>query len=151
MSELENQPVFRSFEFDKPARTLLRSQNLPVSDLPGEQITFYELLHEKKRVAIGATQFLEKEGLLRSVAVDPKAQNRGYGSKLVKRLMDVAREESLQELYLLTTTAEGFFEKFGFCTLNRDQTPTSIRSTEEFRSLCSESAVLMAKQLEHEE
>lgn len=151
MSETKENLVFRSFDFDESARTLLENQGLPVSDLPEEHTTFYELLHENDRVALGAIQFLGETGLLRSVLVEPDVRNCGYGTELVMRLIDVARTGMIQELYLLTRTARRFFEEFGFRALDRDRAPSVIQSTEEFDNLCSSGTVLMVKGWQEEE
>jgi amino-acid N-acetyltransferase len=50
-------------------------------------------------------------------------------------------------LYLLTTTAEHYFPRFGFTEVGRDAVPQEIRDTLEFRSACPESAVAMARPL----
>ena len=50
---------------------------------------------------------------IRSVAVDPAAQGHGFGSLLVTRVLEVARELGIQRLFVLTFET-AFFERFGF-------------------------------------
>ena len=50
-------------------------------------------------------------------------------------------------VYLLTTTADGFFPRFGFSRITRDDVPDSVKGSVEFRSACPASAVVMRKVL----
>jgi amino-acid N-acetyltransferase len=50
-------------------------------------------------------------------------------------------------VFLLTTTAERFFPKFGFEQIARDEVPASVKASVEFRSACCASAIVMRKQL----
>jgi amino-acid N-acetyltransferase len=58
-----------------------------------------------------------------------------------------ARSKGVTDLYLLTTTAEGFFERLGYRRVVRENAPEAIRQTKEFSGLCSSSAAFMAKVL----
>jgi amino-acid N-acetyltransferase len=59
-----------------------------------------------------------------------------------------ADRQGIKTLYLLTTTAEGFFLKRGFLRIEREGVPAEIRSTEEFKSLCLATALCMARQID---
>jgi len=48
-------------------------------------------------------------------------------------------------MYLLTTTAEAFFELLGFRRIERHAAPPEIQRSAEFSSLCPSSATVMAK------
>jgi amino-acid N-acetyltransferase len=50
---------------------------------------------------------------IRSVAVDPAAQGHGFGSGLVLRVLEVARELGIRRIFVLTFET-AFFERFGF-------------------------------------
>lgn len=82
-------------------------------------------------------------GLLRSAVVDATARNTGVGGQLVERAIDTARSSGLKTLYLLTTTAENYFPRFGFDVADREQAPESIRETTEFTTACPASATMM--------
>ena len=43
--------------------------------------------------------------------------------------------------------AEPFFRSLGYATVNRESVPEPIRTTAEFSTLCSATAVVMAKEL----
>ena len=58
-----------------------------------------------------------------------------------------ARSREVKALYLLTTTAEGFYTKQGYQTMDRNAVPVVVRETTEFRSICSSTAKCMLKRL----
>ena len=83
--------------------------------------------------------------LLRSVAVDPDHRGRRLGERLTAAALDRATGLGLDAVYLLTTTAERFFPRFGFETIARDVVPPAIRGSVEFTSACPASAVVMRR------
>jgi amino-acid N-acetyltransferase len=50
-------------------------------------------------------------------------------------------------VFLLTTTAEAFFPKFGFEQIQRIDVPISLQASVEFQSACPASAIVMRKRL----
>ena len=65
----------------------------------------------------------------------------------IKLLVHLARTRGVAEIYLLTNTAERFFERVGYQRMPRDSAPAAIRTTQEFAALCPASAALMRKRL----
>jgi len=59
----------------------------------------------------------------------------------------VAGKAGVQELYLLTMTAEPFFAKRGYGRVDRAKAPAALQGTTEFVSLCPVSSVCMMKRL----
>jgi amino-acid N-acetyltransferase len=88
------------------------------------------------------------EALLRSAVVDPDRRGSGLGNELVAGLLDRAGKRGIREVYLLTTTAERWFPRFGFARVPREDVAPSVRASEEFRGACPESAVAMRLVLE---
>lgn len=88
------------------------------------------------------------DGLLRSVAVYPKARGTGIGWRLAKAAIGLARESGIGSLYLLTTTAEGYFPRLGFRRIERAEIPASLAASEEMRGACPASAVAMHLRIE---
>jgi amino-acid N-acetyltransferase len=86
-------------------------------------------------------------GLLRSLAVASRARGSGHGARLVERLFDLARSRGVETLYLLTTTAEDYFPRFGFERLARDEADPKLEASEELRGACPASAVLMRRKV----
>jgi len=129
-------------------KQLLESYDLPTTDLtPGKLGSFLILQHEDELVGVIGLESYGQVGLLRSLAVRRGQRGRGYGGNLVTQIEVRARENGVNELYLLTTTAEGFFGKRGYARVTRASAPEEIQSTAEFRELCPDSAVLMRKTL----
>jgi N-acetylglutamate synthase-like GNAT family acetyltransferase len=85
--------------------------------------------------------------LLRSVAVAGEAGGHGVGTELVRAVLVRARALGVRELYLLTTTAAGYFPRFGFETIGREALPSSLAASEELRGACPASAVAMRRTL----
>lgn len=90
-------------------------------------------------------------GLLRSVAVDESARGSGLGERLVARVAAAARARGLSHLFLLTTTAPGFFERRGFQRVERSAVPAQVAESWEFRAGCPATAVAMRFELDRRE
>jgi amino-acid N-acetyltransferase len=85
--------------------------------------------------------------LLRSAAVEESWRGSGVGRVLVDRALDLARQHRIEDVYLLTTTAEHYFPKFGFACVSRDAVAEGVQSSIEFQTACPASAVVMRKTL----
>jgi amino-acid N-acetyltransferase len=88
------------------------------------------------------------DALLRSVAVADDERGRGTGARLVERALADALERGLHSVTLLTTTAPGYFPRFGFREVSRDGVPAGVRESEEFRSVCPSTATCMSLRLD---
>jgi amino-acid N-acetyltransferase len=123
---------------------------LEVSDLPlvgvEEHLGYYLVAEEGGRIlgVIGLEPY-GKDGLLRSAAVHPDWRGRGLGNSLVSRLIAEAEARGIRTLYLLTTTAEQFFPRFGFQRTTRESVPEQVRGSAEFQGACPASAVVMER------
>lgn len=118
-------------------KQLLSKAELPISDIEDGKIDFIIASNENDELigCIGLERF-EKDGLLRSFAVKETWRNKKIGHALFNELLSISRQWGINELHLLTTTAEKFFTSVGFNTVSRDKAPTSIKTTSEFSSLC---------------
>jgi amino-acid N-acetyltransferase len=85
--------------------------------------------------------------LLRSLAVPLPCRGRGIASRLAHKAEEHARSRGVEAVYLLTTTAEGFFARRSYDRVDRDAVPGAIKATVEFQSLCPASAVCMVRHL----
>jgi amino-acid N-acetyltransferase len=122
---------------------LLEAAGLPSAGVPRALGDF--LVADTESGLAGAIG-LERYGsaaLLRSAVVRPGDQGSGIGAALVRALLDRARDGEVREIYLLTTTAEGWFPRFGFAPIAREQVPDGVRASVEFREACPASAVVM--------
>jgi amino-acid N-acetyltransferase len=89
----------------------------------------------------------EDAGLLRSLTVRADRRGGGWAARLVDALEARARTSGIRTLYLLTTTADGFFARRGYAPADRAFVPDAIGATEEFRGICPSTAACMAKAL----
>ena len=99
-------------------------------------------------VGVGGVEPAGSNGLLRSVAIEESRRGRGYGTALCDALEARAREDGVETLYLLTTTASAFFRRSGYEEVVREDVPPSIRRTTEFTDLCPDSATCLRKHVE---
>jgi amino-acid N-acetyltransferase len=81
--------------------------------------------------------------LLRSVAVDEAVRGCGVGRRLTEAALDMAVRRGVHRVYLLTETAAGFFLRFGFRPITREEVPPPVRASVEFTSACPSSAAVM--------
>ena len=127
-----------------PVRELLRAAGLPTEgvDTPG---AFVVAEAEGRVVAAAGLERHGRSGLLRSVVVDPAWRGRRVGEAVVSRVLAMADVSGLSAVYLLTTTADAWFPRFGFGAAPRDEAPPEIRCAGEFAALCPASAVLMVR------
>jgi amino-acid N-acetyltransferase len=143
----ERGPVVRpAGESDYPAvAELLQAAGLPLAGVPRSLTGFY-VAEERGRVlgAVGL-ELHGGDGLLRSAVVAPAARGTGIGLTLVDRILTDARRRGLGAVYLLTTTAEGYFPRFGFSRVAREEVPDPVQASVEFREACPASAVVMRK------
>ena len=85
--------------------------------------------------------------LLRSVAVAAERHGEGIGRRLVHAAEDVARSGGATELILLTETAEAWFARLGYATVDRATVPGAVARSIEFETACSASAVAMRRSI----
>lgn len=134
-------------DYDHVVR-LLRAAGLPTAGLQPTLPDF--LVAEENGRVVGAVG-LEVYGdtaLLRSAVVDTGRRGSGVGSELVAELLARAGRRGVREIYLLTTTAEDYFPRFGFIRVRRDAVAPALHASEEFRGACPDSAVAMCKVLD---
>jgi amino-acid N-acetyltransferase len=124
---------------------LLSSLHLPTAGVADWIDRFWVADHAGSPVGVAGVEQYGNAALLRSVAVDPSWRDTGIGRTLVETALATARAEGADSVYLLTTTAERYFPRFGFERITRDEVPDSLRESVEFREACPASAVVMRK------
>jgi len=105
------------------------------------------LLAEESLIGVVGMERFGARALLRSLAVAPSYRQRGMGHQLVARLEREAQADGVEQLVLLTETAEKFFSASGYEVIDRRHVAEEIKQSAEFRSLCPASAVCMSKLL----
>jgi amino-acid N-acetyltransferase len=133
-------------EFDA-IKKLLDDNNLPTTDIHQDNIQFFIGLIDDKIMSVIGLEKVKNIGLLRSLAVTDLFKNQQVGSRLIRQIFDLCASEHIDKLYLLTTTAEKYFVKFGFTKIERMEAPDILKQTREFKDICPVSAVLMYKKL----
>jgi amino-acid N-acetyltransferase len=126
---------------------LLDSNDLPTSDVREKPDSFYVALDGDDYVGIGGLEIYGEDGLLRSVVVEERVRGEGLGTALCDALEREAREQGVDTLYLLTTTAADFFASRGYAEIDRSDPPAAIRDTPEFDDLCPDTATCMKTSL----
>ena len=126
---------------------LLVASKLP---LDGVRDHFIDFIVAEDNDGIEGAVGLEKYdsvALLRSAVVAPARRGTGVGRQLVEHLLERAEEAGINELYLLTTTAENYFPRFGFMPTTRAAVPHELKASAEFRGACPDTAIVMKRQL----
>jgi amino-acid N-acetyltransferase len=127
---------------------LLEAEGLPASDLTEAHLEhFFFTGSDGAPSALVGLEIYEEAALLRSLVVSAAARTQGLGSVLVLHAEEYAASHQVRALYLLTTTAESYFEHRGYKRIDRAEAPPSIQSTREFASLCPSSSAFMIKRL----
>ena len=125
---------------------------LSASDLPldGVKDNFSHFVVAEDDGEIAGAIGLEEFGavaLLRSAVVSPKHRGSGVGRRLVERLLEGAEVAGIEELYLLTTTADQYFPRFGFTRTTRSAVPDAVKASAEFQGACPNTAIVMTRRV----
>ncbi|MCX6315936.1 MAG: arsenic resistance N-acetyltransferase ArsN2 [Bacteroidetes bacterium] len=126
---------------------LLQENKLPVADIASSSIQFWIAKKDTTPAGVIGLEQSGGYGLLRSMATATAFRNQGVAAFLVHTLEAYAKEQKLKDIYLLTETAEQYFNKKGYHKISRDQAPAAIQSSAEFSHLCPSTAILMKKSL----
>lgn len=123
---------------------LLQNSKLPLEGVAEAFDNF--ILAEGNGIHIVGAAGVEVYGrvaLLRSVVVAPAWQGYGVGRALTGEILSRARARNIDNIFLLTTTAENFFPSFGFQRIEREDIPPELEQSAELRGACPASAIVM--------
>lgn len=130
------------------AADLLKEHDLPTSDLTDESLlNFIGIKDKEQLIGLAALESYENCGLLRSLVVDKNYRDRGLANKLIEQIIQLAKQRNATEIYLLTTTAKDYFLKKGFDVVSRMNVPESVKTSNEFSSVCPANADVMVRRL----
>ena len=124
-------------------KELLLRNDLPLEGVDDHWRTFVVARDGERVVGCGGAETYQVAALIRSIAVDPAYRSRGVGRRIVRHLLDRLSSRGLREFYLLTTTAEAYFRKRGFKTIDRDEVNPQVLGSREFTDACPSTAVCM--------
>ncbi len=148
MSDFFDVTVRQATPEDRPlAEELLRSNDLPLDGLDDHWEGFLVAGTEGEIMGLIGLERYGEVGLLRSLVVADEHRGRGYGTALVQFLLERCRREDMRRIYLLTTTAEDYFPRFGFREVPRDSVDPAVKVSAEFRGACPDTAVVMRLRL----
>ncbi|MHA2202765.1 MAG: GNAT family N-acetyltransferase [Candidatus Hodarchaeales archaeon] len=123
--------------------TLLELVDLPIEGVKDQFHNFFIIRKDKMTVGI---EINGNVGLLRSMAIHPTFQGKGYGLQMASKVEEYSAEKGLHSIYLLTETAEKFFLKLGYKFISREDTDPKVKQSIEFTTFCP-SAPVMVKDL----
>jgi amino-acid N-acetyltransferase len=133
---------------ESAVKQLLSESGLPISDITARHLRhFFGCGSGPELEGVIGLELFGEAALLRSLAVASLRRGSGMGSGLVTHAERHAREQMVQSLYLLTTTAEKFFLRRGYTRIPREDAPAAIKGTKEFSGICPASSAFMVKQL----
>lgn len=127
-------------------RALLIECRLPIDGIPEELESLFVAEVDGRIVGVAGIELHGADGLMRSVAVSPDSRGRNLASRLCAEIERRAEFVGAQRLFLLTGTAESFFVKRGYRSVDRALAPPAIASSREFSAVCPASAVLMVRE-----
>lgn len=127
--------------------SMLRKHKLCYTDIGSSEIILRKVSYENNLAGLYGLEVHDIFGLLRSLVVKDRFKGIGMGSFLVQSALKEAKEKNIDSVYLLTTSAKTFFEKFGFRQIPRENAPKQISGTAEFKDFCPDSAAFMIKKL----
>lgn len=128
------------------AKSLLQLNNLPTEDLNGKTNLFgtYE---QDVLVGIAGVELYGEHALIRSVCVAENFRSQGMAEILTEHIEQYARRKGACTLYLLTTTAENYFRRKGFISVDRSEIPDAVKQSTEFSFVCPATAAVLKKNL----
>jgi len=126
---------------------LLKDHHLPIEGLHDHLTTTLVARRNGRIVGSAALEVYPQGALLRSVAVSRDLQGHGLGRDLTDAAIRLAKDIRVPAIYLLTTTAERYFPRFGFERIARTDVPSIMQTSIEFTSACPTSATVMRKPL----
>jgi amino-acid N-acetyltransferase len=133
---------------DLPAvLALLGKAQLPTAGVTEAFSHFFVAEVEAQLVGATGLEIYGASALLRSVVVEDSWRGTGVGRRLIENALDEARQRGIDDVFLLTTTAEQYFPRFGFGCVNRESVATEVQASAEFRGACPATAVIMRKSL----
>lgn len=134
-------------DIDELAATL-RDAELPHHDLGGGLTKrFFCASVGGEIVGYVGLEIAGNDALLRSAVIFSRARHRGHGRVMVDQLLRLASDYGIERVWLLTTTATGFFAKLGFADVNRATVPAALAASEEFSLYACADAACMVREL----
>ena len=131
-------------DHDLPAiKELLAANSLPTEGVDEHWRTFLIARAGERVIGCGGAETHQFVALIRSIAVAEEHRGAGVGRRIVRQLLDRLASRGIREFYLLTTSAQGYFEKRGFKTIDRDEIHPQLLGSTELQGECPDTATCM--------
>ena len=128
---------------------LLNAAHLPTDGLAQHLKTALVARAADAVIGCVALERYDDLALLRSLVVTDLYRRHGVGQSLAIQALELARQQHVTDVYLLTMTATAFFaERFGFRVTDRAGGPPSVLQSVEFVSACPATAQVMVRKIE---
>ena len=121
---------------------LLEHNHLPRAEIERHLGTLLVAREGERIVGCAAVELHGKAGLVRL-----PHRGLGLGIQLTDAILALARSHGVKTVYLLTETATGFFPRFGFRSIRREEVDPAVRRSVEFTKACPASAQAMRAEL----
>jgi amino-acid N-acetyltransferase len=127
---------------------LLTRAGLPTEGVDARVLADF-VIAEDSGTAVGVVglEVYRESALLRSAAVEEGWRGSGVGRALIDRALALSNERGIRDVFLLTTTAEHYFPRFGFACIDRESVPDAVQVSAEFQGACPDTAVVMRKSM----
>jgi amino-acid N-acetyltransferase len=127
---------------------LLGRAGLPTQGVDADALPNFVIAeHSGTPVGVVGLEVYRESALLRSAAVEEGWRGSGVGRALIDRALHLSKERGIVDVFLLTTTAEHYFPRFGFACVGRDSVPEAVQASAEFQGACPSTAVIMRKSM----
>jgi N-acetylglutamate synthase-like GNAT family acetyltransferase len=121
---------------------------LPAVDIRAAEHLFWRFETEDEiPVGFGGLEIHGEHALLRSVVTLPPLRRKGVAAAIVDQIETEAALRHSRVIWLLTRTADRFFERLGYLKCDSTEVPEQIRATAEFSVLGPAGAHVMRKGL----
>ena len=133
-------------EDENAVLALVAKCGLPTGDLSREKLRHF-VVARKGDAVIGAVglEVFSPHALLRSLVVAEDFRGKGIARRLIGAIERHGRNVGVNSIYLLTLTATGLFGKCAYRQANRATAPEDLQATDEFNTVCPESATCLHK------
>ena len=126
----------------------LKGAGLPADDVADPSRHFWRFsFADDIPAGFGGLEIHGTDALMRSITTLPPLRGRGFARAIVKALEAEAVMLKCDAVFVLTASAQTFFEKLGYAVIDRASAPASIRATTQFTALCPDTATVMRKRL----
>ncbi|WP_129600283.1 ribosomal protein S18-alanine N-acetyltransferase [Anaerophilus nitritogenes] len=115
---MEEKDVEEVFEVERKCFTTPWSKESFLQEIKNELAIYVVIENKEKIIGYGGMWKIVDEGHITNIAIDPIYRKKGYGDKIVKALIQVAKEEKINSMTLevrdSNEAAKSLYEKNGF-------------------------------------